>query len=130
MSSYAVIESGKYNVLALGHVADDFSTTFPALTFLQTLASSAQYGASAKGFKKLFQRYADGGRSKLTAELFHEVDKDKGIWEFVKGDLRLFCFVIGNNVILTNGTIKKSQKVDQAEVSIAIRCKAQFRLNH
>lgn len=116
-------------MLALGQVEDDFSTTFPALAFLQTLASSAQYGASARGFKKLFQRYADGGRNKLTAELFHEVDKDNGIWEFVKGDLRILCFMIGNNVILTNGTVKKSQKIDQREVSIAIKCKTQFRIN-
>lgn len=93
-----------------------------ALGFLSNAAPDMQ--ATAKGFRALFRRYAEGGRNKLTAELFHEVDSENGIWEFVRGRLRVFCFMDGGRLlILTHGSVKKSQKVAPQEVARAARRK-------
>ncbi len=78
---------------------------------------------TAKGFDALFRRYADLGRHGLTAELFHEVDKAHGIWEFIKGRLRVLCFVApedGALLILTHSMIKKQQKTPASEISKSI----------
>lgn len=82
--------------------------------------------ASAKGFRPLFQRYAKSGRRGLTTDLFHEVDSKDEIWEFIKGDLRVFCFMHKNLVILTHGAVKRSQRVDPQEVGTAARAKNLF----
>lgn len=96
-----------------------------ALRFLSNAAPNTQ--AAAKGFRALFRRYAEAGRSKLTAELFHEVDNENGIWEFVRGQLRVFCFMDGGRLlILTHGTVKKTKKVDRQEVARAIRRKEAY----
>lgn len=96
-----------------------------ALRFLSSAAPDMQ--GMAKGFRALFRRYAEAGRGKLTTELFHEVDNENGIWEFVRGRLRIFCFMdSGRLLILTHGTVKKTKKVDRQEVARAIRCKESY----
>lgn len=120
---YSVIESGRHQVWAAMRINDDYTRSCPALDFLHEQAKQKQYRASARGFSLLFKRYAQSGRTNLTADLFHEVDKPNKIWQFIKGELRIFCFVHGNNVVLTHGAKKKSQKVDQKEVDHAIRSK-------
>ena len=83
--------------------------------------------SSAKGFKVLFERYAAMGRQGLTSDMFHEANKEEGIWEFVKGRLRVFCFLDrGDLVILTHGAIKKSQKASHSEVVHAVRVKKEY----
>lgn len=123
---YTVIESGSYEVWAIHQISEGYKSNCPVMEFLQTRAFEKQYQASAFGFRSLFQRYADKGRRGVTAELFHEVDSKNDIWEFVKGDLRIFCFTRKNAIILTHGAIKKSQKVDPKEVSAAVRAKNLF----
>ncbi|RSF02739.1 type II toxin-antitoxin system RelE/ParE family toxin [Achromobacter aegrifaciens] len=120
---YTVIESKAYGVWAVHQIVDGYKGHCPALEFLYMHAQQKQYAASANGFRLLFQRYATGGRRGLTTDLFHEVDNKESIWEFVKGDLRMFCFMIGNNVILTHGAIKKGQRVNQQEVAAAVRAR-------
>jgi len=126
MPSFLTLEDATFKVVAFCQVTEDFKHEIPAMMFLQTHAKGGSYGASARGFKKLFERYADGGRAKLPGDVFHEVDKPNGIWEFIKGDLRLFCFFDGATVVLSHGAIKKSQKVDPSEVSRAVSCKTQY----
>jgi phage-related protein len=59
---------------------------------------------------------------KLTAELFHEANRDGKIWEFIKGRLRVYCFMEeGALVILTHGAIKKSQKANRNDIARAMR---------
>jgi len=81
---------------------------------------------SAKGVRSLFKRYASLGRNGLTASLFHEVDKNDKIWEFIKGKLRILCFIDGRKIILTNGYIKKTPKVAQSAVKKAVSVRANY----
>ena len=120
MQSHYEIAHRQYVVLAVSALDDKYVQVTPALDFLREMARAGTYSGHAVGFKKLFERYADMGRNGLTAEIFHEVDKENSIWEFVKGPLRVFCFVDGNKVILTHGAIKKTQKVDRQEVGRAV----------
>jgi hypothetical protein len=94
----------------------------PVTDFLKNAPPNMK--SSAKGFKVLFERYAAMSRQGLTSDMFHEANKDEGIWEFVKGRLRVFCFLDrGDLVILTHGVIKKSQKASHSEVVHAVRVK-------
>ena len=120
---YKVIESSVYQVWAIETMRDGYGFECPAIDFLFMHAKQKQYKASAIGFKALFKRYANGGRANLTTDQLHEVDKKNGIWEFIKGDLRVFCFFHNGHAVLCNSAIKKSQKVDSKEVECAIRAK-------
>ena len=100
----------------------------PALDALNAMPPNL--AKTAKGFDALFRRYAELGRAGLTTELFHEVDKDHGIWEFIKGSLRILCFVAPDNgalLILTHSMIKKQQKTPPSEVNKAIRVLSDYK---
>ncbi len=58
----------------------------PPLDFLR--GAPVNLAGSAAGMWALFDRYAEGGRQKLTAELFHEANRKLDIWQFIKGRLR------------------------------------------
>lgn len=118
-----VVEKENREVLAILEGGDP--EICPTMQFLGS--QSKENSGSAKGFKVLFKRYASNGRQGLSSELFHEVDKNEKIWEFIKGSLRIFCFEdAGGVVILSHGAIKKSQKANPREVARAIRNKALY----
>ena len=95
------------------------------LEFLRTVPSDM--AAHAKGMRSLFGRYAQRGRANLTTEMFHEADKQEGIWEFRKGRLRIFCFMDdGRLVIATHGAVKKTQKADRQEIARAVEIKRRY----
>lgn len=98
----------------------------PVLRFLQDAPSDMQ--GSARGMPALFDRYATDGRRLLSSEVFHEANKEQGIWEFIKGRLRVFCFMDtdGTLLVLTHGAVKKSKKADPMEVARAVRIKDAF----
>lgn len=110
------LNEGRYKVAAV--VEDEEAAV---LHFLQTLP--ADMLGSARGMPALFERYAAAGRLQLSSVVFHEANKQEGIWEFIKGRLRVFCFMDddGTLLVLTHGAIKKKQKADRQEVSRAIR---------
>jgi len=76
-----IIEQGKNRVSATLNE----SGCCEVLDFLATAPSN--YQSSAKGFKSLFQRYAQGGRQMLTDATFHEASRENDIWEFIKGSV-------------------------------------------
>jgi hypothetical protein len=115
-----VVEKDNREVLAV--LEDREPYRCPALEFLAEQPKERQ--GSAKGFRALFKRYAIFGRQGLTLELFHEVDKNEKIWEFIKGSLRIFCYVDdGGIIVLSHGALKKSQKAASKEVGQAIKNK-------
>jgi hypothetical protein len=124
--SYHVLFPGAYRICALTKVGDTWEVTCPAVEFLQQQAAIKSYSSMCKGFAVIFGRYAMGGRQAITAEMFHEVDKPNGIWQFIKGDLRLLCFVEKNDVFITDGYVKKSQKADRSEVARAVAAKNNY----
>jgi len=118
-----VVEKGNREVLAI--LEDGELDKCPVLEFLAEQPKEQR--SSAKGFRALFKRYAILGRQGLTTDLFHEVDKNRKICEFIKGRLRVFCFEDdGGIVVLSHGALKRSQKVATKEVNKAIRNKSLY----
>jgi hypothetical protein len=115
-----LVHDKRWRVAALAEPA-----AIPALDFL--MEAPADFRGSAKGMWALFDRYAEGGRQKLTAELFHEASRNDEIWEFIKGRLRVYCFIDdGALVLLTHGAIKKTRKADGSEVARAVRLRNEY----
>jgi len=83
--------------------------------------------AHAKKLKVFFERYASGGRSKLTKEAFHEADREQEIWEFRSGQLRVFCFFDnGNLIVASHMSLKKSQRANKQDVEKSARLKQKY----
>jgi hypothetical protein len=76
--------------------------------------------------KTLFERYANSGREQLPTDLFHHANEQQQIFEFIKGQLRVFCFIDGNTVVLTHGALKKTQKASSAEIQEAVNCREKY----
>ena len=94
--------------------------------FLMHAAPDMQ--VNAKGMFALFKRYAMDGRNRFPSGNFHEANKEERIWEFIKGRLRVYCFVdsSGGLVVLSHGIVKKTQKADKQEVARALRLKCKY----
>jgi hypothetical protein len=119
-----ILEKGQNQVVA-GLEGDEGHETCPVLDFLRNQPANLQ--GTAKGFRALFKRYADGGRALLTPELFHEASASEGIWEFIKGPLRVFCFQDGGNlVILSHGNRKKRQTANPQDVARAVELRRRY----
>ena len=118
---FVTLKQGRYKVAAVTEEAG-----VEVLRFLRALPADMQ--GSAAGLPALFQRYAESGRQQLTNAVFHEANKQEGIWEFIKGRLRVFCFMDtdGTLLVLSHGAIKKTQKADPAEVAKAVRLKKDY----
>jgi Phage derived protein Gp49-like (DUF891) len=115
-----ILSEAKFRVAAMVEFE-----SIPSLDFLRGV--SAQMRGSAAGMWALFDRYAEGGRPNLTAELFHEASRTDQIWEFIKGRLRMYCFIDeGALVVLTHGSIKKTRKADRREITHAVNCRNAF----
>jgi len=109
----------RFRVASIAEKADSVET------FLYE--SSMQWPAHAKGCYALFERYAEYGRDGMTTDWFHEANKQSGIWQFIKGRLRVYCFMDdGDLVILTHGSVKKTQKADPKQIERAVAQKAQY----
>lgn len=120
-----MIENDKLKVAALADPSEIYGVVVPAIAFLMQKAKEGQYRASALGFKPVFKRYAAG--EQLPSALFHEANKEKKVWEFIKGDLRVFGFKDSRgSIMLTGACIKKGQKADPAEVERASRARSDF----
>lgn len=104
----------RYQVVAVmdGHIA-------PALDFL--LQGDSNTEASRLGLLDMLQRVAELGFQGVPTKWTHEANKKEQIYEFVKGDLRLFYFKgEGRQIaVCTGGTLKKGQKADKAKVAQA-----------
>jgi hypothetical protein len=117
-----LLENGQRRIAAVR----DEDGACPVLQFLKEAPSCHQ--GSARGFGALFRRYAQGGRQLLSAELFHEADRENGIWEFIKGRLRVYCFMDGDGhlVILSHGAVKKTQKTSRQDAEQAARLRERY----
>lgn len=98
----------------------------PVLQFLER--GEKAYEASRKGLRALLARAASNSLQGFPALLMHEVDKDHGIYEFIKGNLRLLFFKgeDGELVVCTGGYIKKSSKIDKHMVAAAVQAQKEY----
>jgi hypothetical protein len=99
-----------------------------AINTLIEAGEEGQYQASVDGLMDLLDRVSKDGLINLSSKLTHFVDQDEKIYEFVKGDLRLFYFKGEGDflVICTSATIKKTQKADRKHVMRAIKYKNEY----
>ena len=116
-----IIFSDKYSVAAVSK-----DSVCKVTDFLQELENT--YQANAEGLFDVMERVSTNGLDQLPYSLSHFVDKKEKIYEFIKGDLRLFYFKGHDNllVICTSVVIKKTQKVDKKQVDLAIRLKLEY----
>ena len=116
-----IIFSDKYSVAAVSK-----NNVCKVTDFLQELEDA--YQASAEGLFDVMERVSIDGLDQLPYSLSHFADKKEKIYEFIKGDLRLFYFKGHDNllVICTSVVIKKTQKVDKKQIDLAIRLKLEY----
>ncbi len=122
------LERSRFSVHAIIEVSGENGETVPVLDFLHEKLEDKKFKGSADGYAALFQRYAEKGRQGLTTNMFHEANKQEKIWEFIKGRLRIYCFIDpdGNAVILTHGVVKKSQKAQKSDINAAKRKRDEY----
>lgn len=81
--------------------------------------------ADVSGMVVLFERAAVAGPRALPRTLVHEVGE--GIWEFVKGKLRVLFFEVdGRLVVCSHAFRKKTQQTPSKERDKAIRLRERY----
>lgn len=119
-----ILQRKSYTVAA--YIKED-ENVIQALDELKDLGTI--YSGSAKGVASLFKIYAEHGRLcpyGLTKEQMHHAHYDPDILEFIKGDVRVFCFIDGKMVVLTNSGLKKGQKANKKDVAKALKIYRQY----
>lgn len=112
------LASSKHQVVA---VMD--GDTCPAVDFLTHGEATTE--SSRNGLIDMLDAVSEMGLQGVPGAWLHEANKQLGIYEFVKGRLRLFFFkgVNGQIAVCTTGVMKSGQKADKASVKKA----AEFR---
>lgn len=84
--------------------------------------------ASVIGLYTVWERINRFGPRALGTGLYHLVDEENGIYEFIKGRIRVLCFEshTGAICVCSHVLLKSSQKTPKAAIKLAIRLKAQF----
>lgn len=120
------LSEGKFSVTAQAHrQRDDWD--IPLVEFFDELEEK-QYGGMVDGMYALFDHFAAEGTN-ISKDLCHEVDKENGIYEFIKGDLRALWFYAKGHrgiVICSHAFVKKGQKTPNREKKRAIRLKQDY----
>lgn len=84
--------------------------------------------AARNGLTKILEYVAESGLQNTPVAWVHEVNKQHGIYEFIKGPMRLLFFK-GNGkdiAICTSGVRKNGQKVDKSAVKASIELKKNY----
>lgn len=86
-----------------------------------------QYRATVVGILALWERIPLEGPRRLGTDLYHCVDADHGIYEFIKGDLRLYCFEAKGRLVVCSHVDKKStQKTKVRDKQRAIELRKRY----
>lgn len=81
----------------------------------------------AVGFFALWERIPQFGPRQLPTALYHSVDEAHGIYEFIKGPLRLLCFEADGALVVCSHVIRKrSQKIRKQDKAPAIALREAF----
>lgn len=97
----------------------------PVEKFFNSLG--ANYESSIDGLVAMMDQHAKYGPGSFNPKQCHYVDQDSKIYQYCKGQLRLFWFEDSGRVIIcTHGIIKKSQKTPPREVAKAKRLQKEY----
>lgn len=112
------LHEGQYTV----HAVCDERGEAQLLEFLEGLG--ANYRSSRDGMLNLLERCAAHGPPR-NADLKHRLDD--GIYELIKGQLRVVFFTdAGKLIICSHGFLKKSRKVPTREIEAARQARKQY----
>jgi len=90
----------------------------------------SSYESSREGLVVLLDRVASSGLQALSSKHYHKANTNDRytVYEFIKGDLRLFFFKGSGGVLIvcTTGVIKKGQRADKRAVSEAVELQKNY----
>lgn len=112
------LHEGQYTV----HAVCDERGEAQLVDFLEGLG--ANYSSNRNGMLNLLERCAEHGPPR-NADLKHRLDD--GIYELIKGQLRVIFFTdAGKLIICSHGFLKKSRKVPPREIEAARQARKQY----
>jgi hypothetical protein len=115
------LANDKYSVLAVIE-----NGACPVLQFL--MSGQASTKASRLGIVKLLELASQQGLDAIPTACIHEVSKSQKIYEFIKGDLRVFFFKGKNGqiAICCGSDVKKQQRANKTEVERAAKFRDEY----
>lgn len=106
------LHKGAWTVLA----PEDDDRACEVLDQLEALAGDKKTKATAAGFLAQWEQVPVEGPRRLGTDIYHRIDEDNQIYEFVKRDHRLVCFEADGRIVVCSHIFrKKSQKTPNAE---------------
>jgi hypothetical protein len=118
-----VLQDGPWKIVSPVEGEGDDMTCALLLRLEELMAA---YEGSVNGFYDLLTRIDHIGPRRLGNELYRCVDDKNEIYEFRKGDLRIFSFTFGGAIcVCANVGIKKGQKVSKPDLKVAQRIQSQ-----
>lgn len=94
---------------------------------LGALFDARQTKATAAGFYSFWRHIPAEGPRKLGTDIYHQLDSEDEIYEFIKGSHRVLCFQVGGRVILCSHLMrKKSKKTPRKEINRAKALRAAY----
>ena len=94
---------------------------------LAAFEAQPKQGASVAGLQVLWDRIPKVGPREFPDHLYHLVDEKNGIYEFIKGRLRVLCFEADGAVCVCSTVfLKQTAKTPKDEVRKAIALKEQY----
>lgn len=118
-----VISEAAWKIVA---VVDDRGDC-EVLDALDELASHKKTSATASGFRAWWEHIPPEGPRQLPDSVYHCVDAENEIWEFIKGRHRILCFqTAGRIVVCSHVMLKASQKTPAKEKKRAIALRTEF----
>lgn len=91
----------------------------------EELTQNPKTKSTAAGFKAWWTHITkEGPRASLPDAVYHSVNSEERIYEFIKGNYRLLCFEADGALIICSHLMrKKSQKTPKADIARAVQLK-------
>ncbi|WP_448482221.1 type II toxin-antitoxin system RelE/ParE family toxin [Pseudoxanthomonas mexicana] len=94
---------------------------------LKALAADKKTKATAAGLLAQWEQVPAEGPRKLGTDIYHRIDDENQIYEFIKRDHRLVCFEADGRIVVCSHLFrKKSQKTPNAEKRKATDLRARY----
>ncbi|HET6805984.1 MAG TPA: type II toxin-antitoxin system RelE/ParE family toxin [Frateuria sp.] len=125
---FVAIAEGK-GARIVAHLPDGADVTDLETELDQYRANGGPIAKAATQMLALFAVVADNGRMR-SVRLFHEANKKESLYEFRKGDMRVYFFFSsdsGEVFICSHAIYKKQQTTHQRDVSRAVALRDQIK---
>lgn len=93
----------------------------------ELLAFTEQHAASVVGLMQFWENIPRVGPRQLGTAIYHCVDDEHGIFEFVKGRLRVLCFQSDGAIcVCCHAFLKQTQKTPKPKIKRAVGIKKEY----